>query len=51
VITYRVEIKIRIDDVIGTIAIELHSLVLAKEFTFVPKDLPGIAPWIVHVEV
>jgi len=47
VITYRVEIQIYIDDVIGAIPIEFHSLVLANESTFVPKDLPGLAPGIV----
>jgi hypothetical protein len=49
-ITHRLEIKIYVDDVIGTIAIEFHGLIsvviLANEFTFVPKNIPSTAPWI-----
>lgn len=51
VVTYRIEIQIRIDDVIGTIAIEFHGLVLANGSALGPEDLPGIAPGIVDVEV
>jgi hypothetical protein len=51
VVTCGVEIKIYIDDVIGTIAIEFHGLVLANESALVPKNGPDIAQWIVYVKV
>jgi hypothetical protein len=50
-ITYRLEIKIYVDDMIGTIAIELYSLVLADEFTLVPENVPTIAPGIADVKL
>jgi hypothetical protein len=51
VVTCGLEIKIYIDDVIGTIPIEFRSLVLAKKFIFVPKDVPSIAPGIINVKI
>jgi hypothetical protein len=51
VITYRLELKIYVDNMMCAIPIKFHSLVLTKEFTFVPKDSPGIAPWIIDVKV
>jgi hypothetical protein len=51
VITCGLELKIHIDDMIGSIPIKFHGLVLTKEFTFVPKDSPGIAPRIVYVKL
>jgi hypothetical protein len=51
VITCRLELKIHVDDMIGAIPVKFHGLVLTKEFTFVPKDSPGIAPWIIDVKV
>jgi hypothetical protein len=51
VVTYGLEIKIYVDDMIGAIAIEFHGLVLANESTFVPKDSPSIAPWIIYVKL
>jgi hypothetical protein len=50
-VTYGLEIKIYIDDMIGVIAIEFHSLVLANGSAFVPKYSPSIAPWITYVKV
>jgi hypothetical protein len=51
VVTYRLEIKIYVDDVIGAIPIEFHGLVLANESALVPEDSPSIAPWIIDVNV
>jgi len=51
VVTYRLELKIQVEDVIGAIPIEFHSLVLANESALVPKNGPGIAQWIVYVKV
>jgi hypothetical protein len=45
-VTHGLEMKIYIDDVIGAISVELHGLVLAKKFIFIPKDIPSIAPWV-----
>jgi hypothetical protein len=50
-VTCGLEIKIHIDDVIGTVAIEFHGLVLADKFALVPKNGPGIAQWIVYVKI
>jgi hypothetical protein len=51
VIACGLEIKIRIDDVIGAIPIEFHGLILANESALVPKNGPGIAQWIVYIKV
>jgi hypothetical protein len=51
VITHRIEIKIYVNDVIGTVAIKFHGLVLANESASVPKDGPSTAPGIVYVKV
>jgi hypothetical protein len=50
-VTCGLELKIYVDDMIGSVPVEFHSLVLADEFTFVPKDSPSIAQWIVDVKV
>jgi len=42
-VTRGLEIKIYIEDVIGTISIEFYDLVLANEFTSSPKNGPGVA--------
>jgi hypothetical protein len=49
-IACRPKIKIYADDVIGTISIEFHGLVLADEFTLVPKNAPSIAPGVGDIE-
>jgi hypothetical protein len=50
-VSHRLEIKIYVDDVIGAIPIEFHGFVFANKSASVPKDSPGIAPWIVYVKV
>ena len=47
VVTYRLELKIHVEDMIGAIPIKFHGFVFANESAFIPKDLPGIAPWVV----
>jgi hypothetical protein len=51
VVTHWLKIKIYIDDMIGTIAIEFHGLVLANESALVPEYGPGLAPGVVYVKV
>jgi hypothetical protein len=51
VVAHRFDLKIHVDDVIGAIPIEFHSLVLADKFALVPKNGPGIAQWIVYIKV
>jgi hypothetical protein len=54
-VTYGLEIKIRVDDVIGSIPIEFHNLIsvviLANESALVPKNIPSTAPWIGNSKV
>jgi len=54
-VTYGLEIKIRVDDVIGLIPIEFHNLIsvviLANESTSVPEYFPSTAPWIGYIKV
>jgi hypothetical protein len=51
VVSHRLEIKIDINNMIGTIAIEFHGLVLANRSASVPEYIPSIAPGIVDVKV
>jgi len=51
VVTCRLDLKIHVDNMMCTIPIKFHSLVLADESASVPKNGPSIAQWIVDVKV
>jgi hypothetical protein len=51
VVTYRLELKIHVEDMMCAIPIKFHGLVLANESALVPEDCPGIGPGIVYVKV
>jgi hypothetical protein len=54
-VTCGLEIKIYVDDVIGSVPIEFHNLIsvviLANESTSVPEYFPSTAPWIGNSKV
>jgi hypothetical protein len=54
-VTCRLEIKIYVDDVIGSIPIKFHGLIsvviLADKSTSVPEYFPSTAPWIGNSKV
>jgi hypothetical protein len=51
VVTYRLELKIHVEDMMCAIPIKFHGLVLANESALVPEDSPSTAPWIIDVNV
>ena len=51
VVTYRLELKIHVEDMMCAIPIEFHGLVLANESALVPEYGPSTTPWIIDVNV